>query len=209
VGHAGTAISTAVGLARADQQLGRASHVVALVGDASIVNGVALEGLNNAGTLRRQLLIILNDNGMSISEPQGAFSEYLERVRVSTTYDQFKRFSERIVRQLPTSVGSSIEQAWDAFCRSVKGAVWQSAQLFEAFGIKYMGPIDGHDLPGLINFLGEIKHVDRPVLLHVKTVKGKGYEPTIKDPTRLHSPGTPLRHTSCHTWSNARCRNVE
>lgn len=189
VGHAGTAISTAVGMARGDEIQKRKNHVVAVVGDASIVNGVALEGLNNAGTLDRQLLIILNDNGMSISEPQGAFSEYLERVRVSTTYDEFKRFAERVVRHLPGAVGTSIEHAWDSFCRSVKGAVWHSAQLFEALGIKYMGPIDGHDLPGLLNFLAEIKHVERPVLLHVKTIKGKGYEPVINDPTRLHSPG--------------------
>jgi len=189
VGHAGTAISTAVGVARADQIMGRPSHVVAVVGDASIVNGLAFEGLNNAGTLGRQLLIILNDNGMSISEPQGALSEYLERVRVSTTYDQFKRFSEKLVHSLPTGVGGRIEQAWDSFCRSVKGAVWEGAPLFEAFGLKYMGPVDGHDLPGLINFLAEIKHVDRPVVLHVKTTKGKGYEPTTSEPTRLHSPG--------------------
>src|SRR5688500_14531045 len=175
VGHAGTAISTAVGMARADEKLGRQNHVVAVVGDASIVNGLAFEGLNNAGTLKRQLLIILNDNGMSISKPQGAFSHYLERVRVSTTYDEFKRFSERIVHQLPTSVGHAIEHAWDSFCSAVKGAVWHG-QLFEAMGIKYMGPIDGHDLPGLVNFLAEIKHVDKPVVLHVKTVKGHGYE---------------------------------
>jgi 1-deoxy-D-xylulose-5-phosphate synthase len=189
VGHAGTAVSTAVGLARGDEHLGVKSHVVALVGDASIVNGVSLEGLNNAGTLKRQLLIILNDNGMSISEPQGAFSEYLERVRVSTTYDEFKRVSKGLIGKLPEGTRHSIEHAWHAFRRSMKGAVWEGAALFEALGIKYMGPIDGHDLPGLINFLAEIKHVDRPVLLHVKTIKGKGYEATMKDPTRLHSPG--------------------
>src|SRR3954470_7773787 len=105
VGHAGTAISTAVGMARGDAALGRQNHVVTVVGDASIVNGLAFEGLNNAGTLKRQLLVILNDNGMSISQPQGAFSEYLERVRVSTTYEEFKRVSEKIVHRLPTSVG--------------------------------------------------------------------------------------------------------
>src|SRR3954469_12728019 len=93
VGHAGTAISTAVGLARGDALLGKnKSHVVAVVGDASIVNGLAFEGLNNAGTLKRQLLIILNDNGMSISQPQGAFSQYLERIRVITTYAGVKAF---------------------------------------------------------------------------------------------------------------------
>ncbi len=187
VGHAGTAISTAVGLARGDAAQGRHNHVVAVVGDASIVNGLAFEGLNNAGTLKRQMLIILNDNGMSISDPQGALAEYLERVRVSTTYEEFKRYSEKIVHTLPTRVGHAIEHAWEAFCRSVKGAMWDGA-LFENMGIKYMGPIDGHDLPGLVNFLGEIKHVNKPVLLHIKTRKGEGYEVCIDDPTKMHSP---------------------
>ncbi len=188
VGHAGTAISTAVGMARGDLHQGLKNHVVAMVGDASIVNGVSLEGLNNAGTLKRQLLIILNDNGMSISDPQGAFSEYLERIRVSTTYDQFKKISEKFVRHMPGAVGRSMEDAWDSIRGAVKGAMWHGG-LFENFGVKYMGPIDGHDLPGLVNFLAEIKHVDRPVVLHVKTVKGKGYEAAMSEPTRLHSPG--------------------
>ena len=108
VGHAGTAISTAVGMARGDAHLKRNNRVVAVVGDASIVNGLAFEGLNGAGTLKRQLLIILNDNGMSISQPQGAFSQYLERVRVSTTYDEFKNLSAR------TSSGSPRLQAASA-----------------------------------------------------------------------------------------------
>src|SRR5918992_174713 len=187
VGHAGTAISTAVGMARGDQHLKRNNHVVAVVGDASIVNGLSFEGLNNAGTLGRQLLIILNDNGMSISSPQGAFSQYLERVRVSTTYEEFKRFSEKIVHKLPGGVGSRIEHAWNALCDGVKGAMWPG-QMFESLGIKYMGPIDGHDLPGLINFLAEIKHVNKPVLLHVKTRKGQGYEVCLNEPTKMHSP---------------------
>ncbi|HEV7298187.1 MAG TPA: 1-deoxy-D-xylulose-5-phosphate synthase [Tepidisphaeraceae bacterium] len=189
VGHAGTAISTAVGMARGDAAAGRRNHVVAVVGDASIVNGLAFEGLNNAGTLKRQMLIILNDNGMSISSPQGAFSEYLERVRVSTTYEEFKRFSEKLVHALPNPIGHPIEQAWNALCSGVKGAMW-AGQMFEAMGIKYMGPIDGHDLPGLVNFLSEIKHVDKPVLLHVKTKKGQGYEIALNEPTRFHSPAS-------------------
>src|SRR3954463_16433722 len=106
VGHAGTAISTAVGMARADGMQNKKSCVVAVVGDASIVNGMAFEGLNNAGTLDRQLLVILNDNGMSISRPQGAFSQYLERVRVSTTYDEAKKLAERVVGKLPSGVGN-------------------------------------------------------------------------------------------------------
>ncbi|HEX3357569.1 MAG TPA: 1-deoxy-D-xylulose-5-phosphate synthase [Tepidisphaeraceae bacterium] len=187
VGHAGTAISTAVGMARGDAQLGKDNHVVAVVGDASIVNGLAFEGLNNAGTLDRQLLIILNDNGMSISQPQGAFSQYLERVRVSTTYEEFKKISKNVVEHLPSSVGSTIEQLWRHFKEGVKSTFWPG-QIFEALGVKYMGPIDGHDLPGLIDMLGEIKHMHAPMVLHIKTVKGNGYEVTANEPTKMHSP---------------------
>jgi 1-deoxy-D-xylulose-5-phosphate synthase len=189
VGHAGTAISTAAGMARGDQAMGRKNHVVAVVGDASIVNGLAFEGLNGAGTLNRQLLLILNDNGMSISAPQGAFSQYLERIRVSTTYDEFKKASEKLVHRLPVSIGHKVEQAWNAVCDGVKGVMWPG-QIFECMGLKYMGPIDGHDLPGLINFLSEIRHVDKPVLLHVKTKKGNGYEVATNEPTRFHSPSS-------------------
>src|SRR6478672_8115429 len=207
VGHAGTAISTAVGMARGDDKLGKENHVVALVGDASIVNGLAFEGLNNAGTLKRQMLVVLNDNGMSISQPQGAFSQYLERVRVSTTYEEFKRFSERLVHRLPSGVGQTIEHAWDALCASVKSAMW-AGSMFESMGIKYMGPIDGHDLPGLVNFLAEITHVNKPVLLHIKTRKGHGYEITTTEPTTSHSPaafrveGSPLVQNGCRVEIN-------
>ena len=187
VGHAGTAISTAVGMARGDQMLQKDSHVVAVVGDASIVNGLALEGLNGAGTVKRQLLIILNDNGMSISKPQGAFSHYLERVRVSATYDEAKKFAKRIVDELPSSVMHTIEGAWHMLREGVKHAMWP-AQMFETLGVKYFGPIDGHDLPGLINTLAELKHVQAPILLHVKTVKGQGHEVAYSDPTKFHSP---------------------
>ena len=187
VGHAGTAISTAVGMARGDALLGRDNHVVAVVGDASIVNGMALEGLNNAGTLRRQLLVVLNDNGMSISKPQGALAAYLERVRVSTTYTEAKRLAKAAVDHLPSGVSHTIESMWHHFKEGVKSGIWPG-QIFEAMGLKYMGPVDGHDLRGLIEMLGEIKHVDQPVLLHVKTTKGKGYEITCDEPTKFHSP---------------------
>src|SRR5665213_63039 len=152
VGHAGTAISTAVGVARGDQALNRNNHVVALVGDSSIVNGMAFEGLNAAGTVNRQLLIILNDNGMSISHPQGAFAQYLERIRVSETYEQAKHFGKKLAHELPSSVGSALAGAWNLVRDGIKGIVW-AGQMFETLGIRYMGPIDGHDLPGLINTL--------------------------------------------------------
>jgi len=202
VGHAGTAISTAVGMARGDEHMGRKNHVVAVVGDASIVNGLAFEGLNNAGTLKRQLLIILNDNGMSISRPQGAFAHYLERIRVSSTYDEAKKIAQQIVGKLPTSVGHTIEQVWNFTREAVKHTVWPG-QIFETLGIKYFGPIDGHDLPQLINTLGEIRDHDRPVLLHVRTVKGCGYEVAAAEPTKFHSPaafkvkGNPMEVNGC------------
>ena len=110
--------------------MGRKNQVVAMIGDASIVNGLSFEGLNGAGTLNRQLLLILNDNGMSISAPQGAFSQYLERIRVSTTYEEFKRVSEKIVHRLPVNVGHAVEHAWNAFCDGVKGVMWPG-QIFE------------------------------------------------------------------------------
>ncbi|HEY1628218.1 MAG TPA: 1-deoxy-D-xylulose-5-phosphate synthase [Tepidisphaeraceae bacterium] len=187
VGHAGTAISTAVGMARGDAHLNRDNNVVAVVGDASIVNGLSFEGLNNAGTLKRQLLIVLNDNGMSISNPQGALAHYLERVRVSTTYDEFKKLSKKIVGELPSSIGTRIEYMWRHFKEGVKSTFWPG-QIFESLGIKYIGPLDGHDLPGLINMLGEIKHVQAPLLFHIKTVKGNGYEVVASEPTKMHSP---------------------
>jgi len=187
VGHAGTAISTAVGMARGDGMLDRRNCVVAVVGDASIVNGLALEGLNGAGMLRRQLLVVLNDNGMSISKPQGAFAQYLERVRVSTTYDEFKKVGKKIVDELPPSVGHTIEHVWQSFKDGVKGALFPG-QMFESLGLKYIGPLDGHDVPGLIQMLAEIKHVQAPVVLHVKTVKGQGYEVACNEPTKFHSP---------------------
>jgi len=187
VGHAGTAISTAVGMARGVDLMGRTGNVIAVVGDASIVNGLAFEGLNNAGTLKRQMLVVLNDNGMSISQPQGAFSQYLERIRVSTTYGEAKRLAEKFVGRLPSTVGHTVEQVWRHVTDGVKSAIWPG-QIFETLGLKYFGPLDGHDIPGMIDLLAEIKHVQAPVLLHVKTVKGNGYEIASAEPTRFHSP---------------------
>jgi 1-deoxy-D-xylulose-5-phosphate synthase len=187
VGHAGTAVSTAVGMARGEALQKKNNHVVALVGDSSIVNGMSFEGLNNAGTLGRQMLVVLNDNGMSISQPQGALSMYLERVRVSATYDEAKHIAAKLVGRLPSSVGSTIESVWHHLKEGLKHVVWPG-QIFESLGLKYMGPIDGHDLPGLIQMLGEIKHVKAPMILHVKTVKGNGYEVACNEPTKFHSP---------------------
>lgn len=209
VGHAGSAISTAIGIARGDAMMNRHSHVVAVVGDASIVNGLAFEGLNSAASLRRQLLIVLNDNGMGISKPQGALAAYLERIRISTTYNEAKNLAQWLVGRLPTSVGSTLETFWHHLKEGLKSGIWPG-QIFEALGIKYMGPVDGHDLPGLITMLAELKDVPVPVLLHVKTVKGRGSAVASREPTRFHSP-SPFKingdgvemHGGGRTWTAA------
>lgn len=186
VGHAGTAISTAVGLARGDQFAGQADRkCVTLIGDASIVNGVALEGLNNAGTLNRQFLVVLNDNGMSIAKPQGAMAGYFDRVRVSHKYTGLKERGKKLLDHVPGggALGEFYHRSTDAF-----KAMLASEHLFEHFGLVCVGPVDGHDLDKLIPMLQEIKDIDRPVLLHAKTIKGKGFDFSTGDPTTFHSP---------------------
>jgi 1-deoxy-D-xylulose-5-phosphate synthase len=167
VGHAGTGISTAVGMARGDTLNGEGyteanpngRRVATIIGDASIVNGVAMEGLNNAGTLNRQFLVILNDNGMSIAKPQGAVVPGGKVM--ADAYHKMGELSKTFVS----------EDAW-----------------FEHFGLVTVGPVDGHDLPTLIDVLNEAKHFDRPMVLHVKTVKGKGFKFAEGDSTTFHSP---------------------
>ncbi len=193
VGHAGTSISTAVGMARGDLHNQLDTKVVALVGDASIVNGLSFEGLNNAGTLQRQMLIILNDNSMSISEPQGAFANYLEHLRVTTTYDEVKKKIQHLLEQIPygqriSDIGYNIKQG-------IKNTL-APGHIFEDLGLKYFGPVDGHDLPALIEKLNELKDLQTPAVLHIKTVKGKGYEWACDDPTTFHSP-KPFRVEGC------------
>ena len=198
VGHAGTAISTAVGMARADAQLGRDTSVVALVGDASIVNGLAFEGLNNAGTLKRQMLVILNDNSMSISEPQGDFANYLEHLRVTSTYDEVKKRAQELLDRIP--YGQKISDVGFHIKQGIKNTI-APGHIFEDLGLKYFGPVDGHDLPGLIEKLQELKHLHGPAVLHIKTIKGKGYEWACDDPTTFHSP-KPFRVEGCRVVMN-------
>ncbi len=194
VGHAGTAISTAVGMARGDTLQGESfepgkkqdgRRVVSFVGDASIVNGVAMEGLNNAGTLDRQFLVVLNDNGMSIAKPQGAVARYFDRMRLSHTYTGLKRSAKHVLEHIPG--GSLIEEAYHRAGDATK--VWiNEGSWFEHFGLMTVGPVDGHDIPTLIEVLSEARDFDRPMLLHVKTIKGKGFDYAEGDATCFHSP---------------------
>lgn len=194
VGHAGTGISTAVGMARGDTLNGEGydpkvnpdgRRVATIIGDASIVNGVAMEGLNGAGVLKRQFLVVLNDNGMSISKPQGAMAQYFDRVRVSHTYGDFKKGAKELLKHVPG--GGILREAYHRMGEMTKAAITEDSW-FEKFGLLTVGPIDGHDLPTLIEFLSEARDLDRPMVLHVKTIKGKGLDIAELDATKFHSP---------------------
>jgi 1-deoxy-D-xylulose-5-phosphate synthase len=199
VGHAGTGISTAVGMARGDtlnhegfdpHANPKGRRVATIIGDASIVNGVAMEGLNGAGTLRRQFLVILNDNGMSISKPQGAMAQYFDRVRISHTYADLKKKGKEMLRGVPG--GSLIAEAYHRAGEMSKSVVHENAW-FEHMGLLTVGPVDGHDFPTLIEFLTEARDMDRPMVLHVKTIKGKGYAFSENDSSTFHSPAPFVR----------------
>ena len=186
VGHAGTSIATAVGLALGAQKQNTDEKVVAVVGDASIVNGVSFEGLNNTTLANRQLLIILNDNAMAISRSEGAFANYLTRLRISQPYENLQRRTRLMVQRLPY-IGKAIQDALDR----IRGGIMTTMvghQMFEQLGIPYFGPIDGHDLPALIKLLATFKEIDHPVLLHVRPEKGRGFAPASEDPRTFHSP---------------------
>jgi len=194
VGHAGTAIPTAVGLARGAAALGQDRRVVAVVGDASIFNGVAFEGLNQAGTLRRQLLVVLNDNSMGIAPTQGGMAAYLAKVRVSSAYGQFKRRVRKFLPQVPL-IGKATFEALNRLKDRFK-ATLSPHQIFEQLGFIYVGPTDGHDVAHLIDTLSLLKDANHPVLLHVHTEKGRGAQWATAEPTKFHSP-KPFKVEGC------------
>lgn len=186
VGHAGTAIATAVGLARGDQAMKRDTRIVSLVGDASIVNGLSFEGLNQAGVLKRQFLVVLNDNKWGIAPTQGGLAAYLAKFRASNVYEEVKEKLTRYLGRLPV-VGKPMVGALDHLRQAIKATV-SPHQIFEQMGFIYAGPFDGHDLPCLINLLSYLKDVQHPILLHIHTDKGKGCDFASAEPGRFHSP---------------------
>lgn len=186
-GHSSTSISAGVGMAVARDLMGENYKVVSIIGDGALTGGMAFEALNHCGHLGKDLVVILNDNEMSISPNVGAMSEYLTRLRIDPTVVRAKADIEYALRRIP-SIGPAIFRAARRFKDSLKYLLLPG-MLFEEMGFKYYGPIDGHDLNLLITTLREVKSRHDPVLIHVLTRKGKGYLPAEKDASRFHGPG--------------------
>jgi 1-deoxy-D-xylulose-5-phosphate synthase len=183
VGHSSTSISAALGMAVAAELNDEARKVVAVIGDGAITAGMAWEALLNAGARKTNLLVILNDNDMSISENVGALSNYFAKVLSGRMYSTLRSGGKKILRQMPTM--------WELARRSeemMKGMVLPGT-IFEELGFNYIGPMDGHDIKELVTTLRNMRNLGGPQLLHVVTRKGKGYDPAEKDPIKWHGPG--------------------
>jgi 1-deoxy-D-xylulose-5-phosphate synthase len=187
VGHAGTAIATAIGMAMGQARQGKKDKIIALVGDASIVNGVSFEALNNLGLVERQLLIVLNDNSMAIDATQGAVAKYFSKVRLSQTYEDLRKTTSNILEHMPV-IGKGVEEVIERIKKSIR-MVLPASQMFESLNIPYFGPVDGYDIGSLIKLFGALSDLDHPAILHVYTKKGKGFRPAERDGGRFHSTG--------------------
>ncbi|RLS45156.1 MAG: 1-deoxy-D-xylulose-5-phosphate synthase [Planctomycetota bacterium] len=186
-GHAGCSISTALGLASGDDLLGETDrHSVAVIGDGALPSGIVFEALNNAGFLKKRLLVILNDNRMSICPRVGALAEYLDTVRTNPWYRGIKHQAGEIIKGVPM-VGGPMERMLSNVKDSLK-ATLHGGMLFEALGVRYFGPVEGHSLPNLIRYLELVKDEEGPILLHVLTEKGHGFKPAEADPVFFHTP---------------------
>ncbi|WP_082458214.1 1-deoxy-D-xylulose-5-phosphate synthase, partial [Methyloglobulus morosus] len=180
VGHSSTSISAALGMAIASQLKGEHKHMVAIIGDGSITGGMAFEAMNHAGAIDANLLVILNDNDMSISPNVGAMNNYLTKILSSKLYSSVREESKKVLSKMPS--------VWELARRTeehMKGMIVPGT-LFEELGFNYIGPIDGHDVDMLVETLESLKHIQGPRFLHIVTKKGKGYAPAEKDPLAYH-----------------------
>lgn len=189
-GHAGNSISAALGMAIADANTpgSEERHTVAIIGDASISGGLAFEGLNNASNNPNNLLIILNDNDMSIDSNVGALHKYLSRLTTSAGYNRFRHKTSNWLRKIGFLTDAR-RQRIIRFNNSVKALISSRQNIFEGLNIRYFGPFDGHDVKKLVNILEEIKDMKGPRILHLSTVKGKGFEVAENNPSIWHAPG--------------------
>ena len=186
-GHSSTSISAAVGLARAKQIKGEKGKVIAVIGDGALTGGLAYEALNNSGNDNSNLIVILNDNNMSISQNVGSMAKNLTTIRTSKKYVTFKSKIQRGLARIP-KIGTNINRLFTLINTKIRKIVYKST-FFEDLGFRYYGPIDGHDIEDLIDVLSAAKAHNHSVLIHVNTVKGKGYLPAEKNPTQFHGIG--------------------
>ncbi|MBN2669116.1 MAG: 1-deoxy-D-xylulose-5-phosphate synthase [Bacteroidales bacterium] len=184
VGHASTSISAALGIAVAAKRSKENRKVVAVIGDGSMTGGLAFEGLNNAGSLNADLLVILNDNNMAIDPNTGALNEYLMDISTSKTYNRVKKDVWRILGKIPEA--RNIAQKID---NGIKSIILRHSNVFESFNFRYFGPVDGHDVVYLSKIIADLKNLPGPKVLHVITKKGKGFKQAELNQTQFHAPG--------------------
>ncbi|MHC4876228.1 MAG: 1-deoxy-D-xylulose-5-phosphate synthase [Planctomycetota bacterium] len=186
-GHAGSSVSTVAGLKAGDDLLGQDDRkAVAVIGDGALPSGIVWEAMSNAVGLKQDLLVILNDNRMGICPRVGGLAEYLDQARLAPFYNGLKRDVSWLLNKLPV-VGEPVEHALGNVKEAVKGML-HGGMLFEEMGFRYIGPVDGHDIGALQRQLELVKDVKGPVMLHVLTEKGHGFEPACEDPVRFHTP---------------------
>ncbi len=184
-GHAGTALSAALGMAVARDLQGGNNHVIAVAGDAAFTNGISYEALNNIASQTRRMIVILNDNEWSIDRNVGAIANYFHRI---VTNEHYKHLHDSAAKLLQRLGGKTVRNVARKAEEAAKGLLWPS-MIFEEFGLTYYGPIDGHNIPLLIETLEFLKREDKPVLLHVLTQKGKGYQPALDKQKKFHGLG--------------------
>jgi 1-deoxy-D-xylulose-5-phosphate synthase len=188
VGHSSTSISAALGMAIAAKYKGEKRKSIAVIGDGSMTAGMAFEAMNHAGVAESDVLIILNDNCMSIDPNVGALKEYLTDIATSHTYNKLKNDIWKILGKLPVGTNFTREIA-SKLEHSIKGFINRRSNMFESMNIRYFGPIDGHNISKLVDTLNDLKDIGGPKLLHIITTKGKGYALAEKDQTKWHAPG--------------------
>ncbi|MDR2848482.1 MAG: 1-deoxy-D-xylulose-5-phosphate synthase [Bacteroidales bacterium] len=184
VGHSSTSISAALGIATAARLKNELKQVIAVIGDGSLTGGMAFEALNHAGAENANILVVLNDNNMAIDPNVGALKEYLMDITTSGTYNRLKNNVWDVMRKHSRSL-----KLFQIIGRGLKSMLLKQGNLFEALGFRYFGPVDGHDIAYMTRILQDLQHIKGPKLLHVVTVKGKGYEFAEKEQTRWHAPG--------------------
>jgi 1-deoxy-D-xylulose-5-phosphate synthase len=203
VGHASTSLANALGMALARDLRGEDHHVVAVIGDGALTGGMALAALNKIGELQKRMLIILNDNEMSISENVGALSKYFKELQIRKWVQDAEKLGRNILERISPQLFGLVDRAKEA-----AKLLLHQENPFYAWGIRYVGPVDGHDLKGLIHILEHLKELEGPTLLHVVTKKGKGYKVAEADPIYWHgppgfNPEKPEKVSKGYSWSQA------